>query len=333
MDNVVIPYEDVEDSSEDNPSDSSSDEEHSQLLSNNVGVLYNQFDVKDTKFMNMESVEEYQIKRNELFTPELSRIRILVDSKNVTHKTTDHDTSNYTVELSGDDTTNSTAGFDNYENVIGFRLIKAIILNTVYQVTTNNNTINFNYDGSDKVSTLTPGKYSLDDFADQIKLQMDAAIDGATPFTVTIDDVTVYKYRIVSSTSNFYFLKSSAWRLLGILNMDEEASTASTDKTLPNVIDHSIHYVDLVIPEIPYIACKHNMSSKNVIERIPINVDPGDIVYYTDSQDSFDNYFYPINLSKLTIQLYEDTNDTLYDCQNGDNSFEFELTILNKIKE
>ena len=333
MDNVVIPYEDVEDSSEDNPSDSSSDEEHSQLLSNNVGVLYNQFDVKDTKFMNMESVEEYQMKRNELFTPELSKIRILVDSKNVTHKTTDHDTSNYTVELNGDDTSNSTAGFDNYENVIGFRLIKAMILNTVYQVTTNNNTINFNYDGSDKVSTLTPGKYSLDDFADQVKLQMDAAIDGATPFTVTIDDTTTYKYRIVSSTSNFYFLKSSAWRLLGILNMDEEASTASTDKTLPNVIDHSIHYVDLVIPEIPYIACKHNMSSKNVIERIPINVDPGDIVYYTVAHDRFDNYFYPINLAKLTIQLYEDTNDTLYDCQNGDNSFEFELTILNKIKE
>ena len=333
MDNVVIPYEDVEDSSEDNPSDSSSDEEHSQLLSNNVGVLYNQFDVKDTKFMNMESAEEYQTKRNELFTPELSKIRILVDSKNVTHKTTDHDTSNYTVELNGDDTSNSTAGFDNYENVIGFRLIKAMILNTVYQVTTNNNTINFNYGGSDKVSTLTPGKYSLDDFADQVKLQMDAAIDGATPFTVTIDDDTTYKYRIVSSTSNFYFLKSSAWRLLGILNMDEEASTASTDKTLPNVIDHSIHYVDLVIPEIPYIACKHNMSSKNVIERIPINVDPGEIVYYTDAQDSFDNYFYPINLSKLTIQLYEDTNDSFYDCQNADNSFEFELTILNKIKE
>jgi hypothetical protein len=282
--------------------------------------------------MNMESAEEYQSKRNELFTPELSKIRILVDSKNVTHKTTDHDTSNYTVELNGDDTSNSTAGFDNYENVIGFRLIKAIILNTVYQVTTNNNTINFNYGGSDQVSTLTPGKYSLDTFADQVKLQMDASVSG-TPFTVTIDDDTTYKYRIVSSTSNFYFLKSSAWRLLGILNMDEEASTASTDKTLPNVIDHSIHYVDLVIPEIPYIACKHNMSSKNVIDRIPLNVDSGDIVYYTASQDNFDNYFYPINLSKLTIQLYEDTNNSFYDCQNADNAFEFELTILNKIKE
>ena len=46
--------------------------------------------------------------------------------------------------------------------------------------------------------------------------------------------------------------------------------------------------------------------------------------------DNLDNYFYPININKLTIQLYEDTSDTLYDCQNNDNSFEFELTILNK---
>ena len=317
MDNIVIVTDSESDSDYSNDSDTHDQREE---------VVY-----ENTHFMNHEKVEDYEKGRNKLFTPEISRIRILIDSKNITHKTTDHDTSNYTVELNGDDTSNSTAGFGKYENVIGFKLIKAIILNTVYQVTTNNNTINFNYDGSNKVSTLTPGKYSLDDFAAEIKLQMDAAIDGATPFTVTIDDTTTYKYRIVSSTSNFYFLKSSAWRLLGILNMDEEASTASTDKTLPNVIDHSIHYVDLVIPEIPYIACKHNMSSKNVIERIPINVDPGDIVYYTDSQDSFDNYFYPMNLSKLTIQLYEDTNDLFYDCQNADNSFEFELTILNKI--
>ena len=333
MDNTVIPYQDESDSSENDIDESSSEDEHSQLLSNNIGVLYNKFNTGDDQFMNMESKQEYLKSRNELFTPEISKIRILVDSKNITHKTTSHDTSNYTVELNGDDTTNPTAGFGNYENVIGFKLIKAIILNTVYQVTTNNNTINFIHGVTPKVSTLTPGKYSLDDFAAEIKLQMDAQVTG-TPFTVTIDDDTTYKYTIEETDGvNFYFQKSSAWRLLGILNMDEESSAADSERILPNVIDHSIHYVDLVIPEIPYIACKHNMSSKNVIDRIPLNVDPGDIVYYTASQDNFDNYFYPMNLSKLTIQLYEDTNDALYDCQNADNSFEFELTILNKIQK
>ena len=330
MENAVIPYTLETDSSEDN-SDSDSSED-GNLLTNNLGVLNNKYDTKDERFINQEKVEDYQRIRNKYFTPEISKIRILVDSKNITHKTTSHDTSNYTVELNGDDTNNSTAGFGNYENVIGFKLIKAILLNTVYQVTTNNNTINFIHGVTPKVSTLTPGKYSLDDFAAEIKLQMDAQVTG-TPFTVTIDDDTTYKYTIEETDGvNFYFQKSSAWRLLGILNMDEESSAADSERILPNVIDHSIHYIDLVIPEIPYIACKHNMSSKNVIDRIPLNVDPGDIVYYTASQDNFDNYFYPMNLSKLTIQLYEDTNDALYDCQNADNSFEFELTILNKIK-
>ena len=37
-----------------------------------------------------------------------------------------------------------------------------------------------------------------------------------------------------------------------------------------------------------------------------------------------------INLSKINIQLYEDSNDILYDSQNSDNSFEFEITMLNK---
>ena len=285
---------------------------------------------KQTHFMDMTSPGKYEENRNKLFTPEVSKIRILIDSKNITH-TSNHDTSNYTVLLDdGDTTTNNTAGFQNYTNVIGFKLIKAIILNTIYQVTSNNNTINFNYGGSNKVSTLTPGAYTLDELSDQIKTQMDDSVSG-TPFTVTVDDVTTYKYRIQSSASTFYFLKSSAWRLLGILNMDEAASAATGDKTLPNVVDHSIHYIDLVIPEIPYIACKHNMGSKSIIERIPLNVDAGSIISYTPEQNNSDNYFYPINLSKLTIQLYEDTNNSFYDCQNADNSFEFELTILNKI--
>ena len=332
--NVVIPYQDDLSSDSNSESESESDNDSSQMLSNNLGVYHNRFQT-DTRFMNMENVQDYERKRNELFTPEISKIRILVDSKNVTHKTTSHNTSNYTVELNGDDTTNSTAGFSNYENVIGFKLIKAIVQNSAYQVTSNNNTINLNYDGAQVSLDMVSGSYSFENLGTEIERAMNASASiSGDPFTIHgHDEEVTYKYRLVSDDSNFYFLKSPAWRLLGILNMDEEASTASADKTFPNVIDQSIHYVDLVIPEIPYIACKHNMSSKNVIDRIPLNVDSGDIVYYTASQDNFDNYFYPINLSKLTIQLYEDTNNSFYDCQNADNSFEFELTILNKIKK
>ena len=64
MDNTIIPYQDATDSSSEEDLDSSdSDDEHSQLLSNNIGVLFNKFQT-DTQFMNMEDPKEYLKQRN-----------------------------------------------------------------------------------------------------------------------------------------------------------------------------------------------------------------------------------------------------------------------------
>tara|TARA_B100001094_G_scaffold153537_1_gene148587 strand:+ start:2857 stop:3462 length:606 start_codon:yes stop_codon:yes gene_type:complete len=71
MDNTVVPYDDSSSGSDEN--ESSSDDEHSQLLSSNIGVLHNNFETKNVKFMNMESAEQYQMKRNQLFTPEIQK--------------------------------------------------------------------------------------------------------------------------------------------------------------------------------------------------------------------------------------------------------------------
>ena len=326
MNNTVLPYTVHTDSSEE--SDDSDSSEEGNLLTNNLGVVNNKFETKDVRFMDQEKAEDYQQNRNQLFTPEISKIRILVDSKNITHTTTSHDTSNYTVQLNGNDTTNSTSGFGNYNNVIGFRLIKAIVANSFYRVNDNNNIINFMHGGSLHTATLTPGAYTFSELATEIKNQMNTAV-SLSIFTITSDSATL-KYTITSSSGGFYFQKSNSWRLLGLFNMDESADAADTTRVLPNVVDHSIHFVDLVIPEIPYIACKHNMSSKHIIDRIPLDEPAGDMVSYINTSDSFMNYFYPINLSKLTIQLYEDTNNDFYDCQNADNSFEFEIAVFNK---
>ena len=336
MDNTVLPYQDESDSSENDIDESSSDDEHSHLLSNNIGVLYNKFNTKDTKFINQEEVEEFASLRNKYFTPEISKIRILVDSKNIIH-TINHDTSNYEISLNQGESNNPTSGFQNYKNVIGFKLIKAILPNTLYQVTSANNKINFQYetssssDGTLRIATLTPGVYTFDDLGDHIQTQMNDAILTANPFIITTNTSTIKYTFTLNGSEEFYFKKSSAWRILGIFNKDQTPSDSANSITSDFVVDHSSHFVDLVIPEIPYIACKHNIQGKKIIDRIPLSVSAGSIVYYTAAHDRFDNYFYPINLSKLTIQLYEDTENTFYDCDNGDNSFEFELTILNKI--
>ena len=303
MDNTIIPYQDVSESSEDELDDSSSDDEYSQLLSNNIGVLYNKFNTGDDQFMNMESAEEFSSLRNKYFTPEISKIRILVDSKNIIH-TINHDTSNYEISLNQGESNNSTSGFQNYKNVIGFKLIKAILPNTLYQVTSANNKINFQYetsssDGTLRTATLTPGVYTFDDLGDHIQTQMNAVVTGS--FTITTNTSTIKYTFTLTGSEEFYFKKSSAWRILGIFNKDQTPSDSANSITSNFVVDHSSHFVDLVIPEIPYIACKHNIQSKNIIDRIPLSVSAGSIVYYTAAHDRFDNYFYPINLSKLTI--------------------------------
>jgi hypothetical protein len=116
-----------------------------------------------------------------------------------------------------------------------------------------------------------------------------------------------------------------AWKLLGFFNIDSEYKFLHISE---NIIQHTTHFVDLVIPEIPFIACKHNNTRKNLIERIPPG-SPGEIKEYVDNYN-LDNYFHPIKLSKLTIQLYEDSTNMFYQCQNADNSFDFEITILTK---
>ena len=112
MDNTIIPYEDASSGSSD-LDDSSSDDEHSHLLSNNIGVHYNQFNGTNTTFMNMEDPKVYAAKRNRLFTPEITK-RI------------------FTVKLNASSTTFSLKDDIKLptDNIIGFKMIKSVFLST-----------------------------------------------------------------------------------------------------------------------------------------------------------------------------------------------------------
>ena len=106
----------------------------------------------------------------------------------------------------------------------------------------------------------------------------------------------------------------------------ESASTTHYSEKPP---DFSQHHVDLCIPENPDMACKRsifNRGEKNILERIPLTNSTGSYEYY-ETDHLIDNYFTPIKLDKLNIQLYFD-NDEIFDSQNTDNSFEFEVTVL-----
>ena len=133
MDNTIIPYTDVEESSGESLDDSDENDEHSHLLSNNIGIHYNKF-VKDGNFINMEDHHKYESIRNKYFTPEITKIRLMIESKNIAYVSgKERNTSNYTIRFENNQV-NSSSGYGNFNNVIGFRLIKANIFNSLYTV-------------------------------------------------------------------------------------------------------------------------------------------------------------------------------------------------------
>jgi len=85
-----------------------------------------------------------------------------------------------------------------------------------------------------------------------------------------------------------------------------------------DTLDHTqAPHIDIIIPEIPYIACVKNQEGSHLIQRLSVYTAGA---FYYENKKVFDNiYFTPIKLSTLTIE-----------CQNctGGN-LEFEVTTLN----
>ena len=265
---------------------------------------------------HIKTHSKYKDFRDKLFTKDIEKKSILIDSVSVNPD----DTSNYTVNFGSD------IYGEVFKNVIGFRLVKATVPHTIYNVNDTNKMIVLN-DGSDKTINLSPGSYTFVQLGNHLQNSINSH-GSLSGFTVT-GNSNNFKYTI-SHSSNFIIKWSSSGvgshTLFGFSNSDTINSTSHTSE---NAVDQTKHFVDLVIPEIPSIACKMG-SKKQVIDRIPLNSPSGSLVYYRSPEAELQthNYFYPMKLSSLNIQLYDNDSTNFYECNNGHNYFEFEITIV-----
>jgi len=263
---------------------------------------------------HIKTNSKYKDFRDKLFTKDIIKKSILIDSASAYKD--GQKTSNYIVNFG------SSNSPEVYKNVIGFRLVNAIIPYTVYTVNDNNKNIKIDSTSFD----LVPGSYTFTQLRDHLQTQINAsALSG---FTVS-SDTTTFKYTI--SHSSEFIIKWSevsgySYRLFGF---EKEDTISNNSQISTYSVDHSIHYADLVINEIPSIACKMSSKGKQIIARIPFNNSSGGLIYYRAPEGELQtsNYFYPMKLSSLNIQLFDD-NGNEYDSNNGDNYFEFEITIV-----
>ena len=332
MDNIVV----IESSSDSDYSDSSSDHDQREE------IIY-----ENTHFMNHVEVEEYKTNRDKYFTKDIESRSILVDTNNI-QKTSSFNTNDYTYNLfsqTNNNDENTTGGYGSYKNVIGFRLIRAIIPNTAYTVNDMNNSIVYSTtSGTIETITITliNGYYTLNNLANAFT---DASYSGIPTLTsdnkITTSNVTMltpanykFKFQCDNTSVDFKFLwdtsdkTKNAARLFGFYPTTSASATSDTFHISDFVPDMSNHFVDIVIDEIPKIACKDNSTGKNTIERIYMNNDYGSMKIHESIIYGEQNYFYPITLEKLSIKLYSDDGKTLYDSQNANHSFEFEITTL-----
>ena len=316
MNNLIITNSD---------SDSNSDSEYSESSESsddNILSLNKEYPKLNTHF-------------TDIYNNEYKTINILVDTYGF-RKTPNFNTSEYVYHLNLTDYSasninnlleNNTGGFDKYTNVIGFRLVKAVIPNTAYTI--NNSNDLFVYKIEDKLYKLelTQGYYEP------------CILNSCIP-TTNLHDIKfnwingLWKFNITSSHKIIicWNYNDKTKNLAGLLGYYINMNNISSKNIYGDMVaDLASTYVDLVIDEIPSIACKKNSYGRRIIDRIPLNDDFGDIKYYEpEYKDKLDasKLFFPITLHKLSIKLY-DKNQGLFDNQQGNHTFEFELTIKN----
>lgn len=330
MNNLVI-----DDSSSDSGSESdisSSEENYGELINNNWMP-----DRPNMQGMpNMPSMPNMPNMPN-LYNSEYKTINILVDTSTIL-KSVDFNTSDYVYHLNLTDfsssnidsiSENNTGGFDKYTDVIGFRLVNAIIPNTAYTIREDNNMFAFKKEGDDTVHTIDLiSKYCAPcDLSSSIPADNPCNIDF-----IWIEDL--WKYHI-TSTSNIQICwdyNDKTKCLASLMGFYTNIKNTSSTDIYGNVVaELASNYVDIVVEEIPYIACKHNSYGRRIIDRVPLDNEYGDLKYYEPRYRNTIDYsklFYPITLDKLTIKLYGNCQD-LFDNQQGNHNIEFELTLKN----
>ena len=172
-------------------------------------------------------------------------------------------------------------------------------------------------------------------------------------------EITTERLLISYEDMNDYCEFNGSYECIFSLNkLYENVIGLTLDTAIYENINRSINgsqthiYLDVIINNAPIEACINNLKGYHIIKRLPYESDyneNGSGTKYYDSPFNNKNYFYPINLNKLSLSLKYNhkenlnNNTDLIDLQQLKNtnfgttsasglkfSFEFELTILNR---
>ena len=232
-----------------------------------------------------------------------------------------------------------TNGIQYKTKIIGFKLNECIFSSPVYNIKSDQK-IKFMTSGTTTSQptpltiTIPKAYYTINRLLDTINssiLSNNKPISNYLLFNYNTDMSLIEIIGINSIIINAY---NEFLQRLGFIKLKNSSITTSTGKTETAETHPSLAqgiFLDIVVDEIPYKACKQNLKGRNIIHRIPVNpTSLSSIIYYRANyiENKSQYLFFPISLSQLTVSLYVDEEPL--PMENMNISFDFELVILNK---
>lgn len=275
-----------------------------------------------------------------LIYKQISRENILLSNLDLDNS--DGDVSHDSKTLKFDLSLNKSGGINYKKNIIGFRLNECIFTSPIFNIQKGiNDTININLENLNYTITISEGFYTINTLLNTINNS--TAIMNIIGVNILVNTIFSLTFDVISSiitltkihSSNIIFtpvMDSLIYKLGFHEDIDNNSLTISATKESDTHPALNIGtYIDIVVDEIPYGACKQNSQGLNILHRLPVRPESGSsIVYYRSNfiDHNYQHLFPPINLSQLTVHMYMDNKEL--NLKHMTVSFEFELVILNK---
>ena len=276
-----------------------------------------------------------------LIYKQISRENILLSNLDLDNS--DGDVSHDSKTLKFDLSLNKSGGINYKKNIIGFRLNECIFTSPIFNIKKGiNDTININFPSGTEIYytiTIPEGFYSINTLLNTINNSTAINDDDSgddlsvnTLFSFSFDNITslITLTKIHASSIGFSNINNSLIYKLGY-HIIRDLVLVSTYLANTHPALNIGTYIDIVVDEIPYGACKQNSQGLNILHRLPVRPESGSsIVYYRSNfiDHNYQHLFPPINLSQLTVHMYMDNKEL--NLKHMTVSFEFELVILNK---
>lgn len=237
-----------------------------------------------------------------------------------------------------------------YRNVIGFEIDKVIIPLRNYNINSTNNVLKIvkkdwggpesNWSTPIKTIIIEHGHYTMGTLITELNAMLDDDDDDDGILSISSP---LRGEKIVISTLHDYEIdiivsKSSLLTVLGYYNVnypnDNTVITILQNKpyTFPGNYKIDSNYIDIIIDEVPLIACRDNSRGVPIIERVPIEEPDKSIIVYTPEKYKC-NYCLPFDISHLNISLLDDNGNPYFKDELTNFSIEIILTRVRNYED